>query len=516
MSETLYGPVVAENATRSTPKPAPPPEIKVPIKSIEVSGSTLLTPQEISSITSGYIGKEIQLDTLKDVAVQITGLYRKKGYLLARAFVPPQDIQNGVVEIDVVEGKIGKIDVEGNKHYSSDFIRYYFSPAARRGVSEDFERALVLLNEFPDLHVRAFLKPGGKQGTTDVLLKVEDSEPSHGQLDYNNFGNPLVGRNRFGFEYWHGSLSGRGDLLDARMVVPVPTNNESPFYQAYYTTPISPSGAKLTGSFASADIRVGQDLQVLDIRGTAQIYGFTFTQPLSRTTTGGSDFTASFYAKNVSNFFLTSFLTSRDRLRELALGFDRQWATDTARDFLTSSVTQGLGTFMGGMMRGDPLASRVGADDSFTKANVELVHIQRVFTNKYLLLHGTAQYSLSPLAITEQFALGGPDSVRGYEQSEFLGDSGWTASAEFRVPMTANTDVNSLQTAFFVDTGYMTLRNALPGSVSKKQLTGGGVGLRAGLGKSTSLRIDLGFPISPSKNLSNELPVLYAQFSKQF
>ena len=119
------------------------------------------------------------------------------------------------------------------------------------------------------------------------------------------------------------------------------------------------------------------------------------------------------------------------------------------------------------------------------------------------------------LPVTEEFSLGGPDSVRGYQQSEYLGDSGWDMSGEFRLPLWRRKQ-DIVQMAFFLDTGFSTIRYPLPGQTAKDHLTGGGFGFRAALGKSTSARIDFGFPLQPQPNPEHQSPVIYAAVSHIF
>ena len=496
------------------------PGVKFMVKEIHVVGNTLLTQAEIDQALAPYEGREEDLTALDAAAAALTKLYHEKGYALAQAYVPPQTISNGIARIAVIEGRVESIQVIGSKAYGAAFIRWFLQPGVKNGLLDyvAFEKALMLLDEFPDLQVRSFLKPGSRPGTTDIVVAVVDKYPLHGQVDYNNFGNAFTGQNRGGLEAWDGDLTGRGDLLDLRGVIPFPSR-ESPFLQGSYTIPINPSGTKLAVSYANADIKVGSALEVLDIRGTAQIYGLTASQPLLRTPQTSSDVTTSFYYKNVADFVFTSFLTSKDKLRELAFGYDQRWTSAIARDLFDATLTQGLGTWLGGMPKNDPYASRVGADDTFTKLNGDYAHLMKVFGDDFLLLRGAGQLAFNPLAITEQYSLGGPDTVRGYPQSYLLGDSGWNLSGEYRHPLTAAGSPDPLQAAAFFDTGYVTLRNPLVGETGKSHLTGAGVGLRAGFGANYNASLDLGFPLDPPIRLKgggHQGPTLYGQFTAQF
>lgn len=459
-----------------------------------------------------FEGRETDFDSLRHLADVITEAYHKKGYLLAKAYLPVQEIKGGIVEILVNEGLLGDFKIEGNRAYRSMFIRYFLLPSLKNGIIhvEKLQRGLILLNEFPNLHVESILVEGKKPGTIDLTIKVSDKTPLNESLELNNFGNRLVGKTRAGLGISYGNLTGRGDLFNAAMVAPFPSQ-ENPFLSAGYIIPIDPLGTRLGVSYSSADIKVGQELQVLDIRSSASIYGLTLTRPLVRTPREHSNLTLSFYLKNTNNFIFGGTLSSRDKLREIQAEYNHRWPTASADHSVDVAVTKGLGTFLGGMKKNDPLASRPGADDMFVKLNGYYSHIRQVFGDKLLVLRGSGQWAGGPLPLTEQFSLGGPDSVHGYPQSEYLGDSGWNLNAEIRYPLTQKDSSDTVHLAVFLDAGYVLLRYPQPGQAAQRHLTGTGFGFRGSLGASTLLRLELGLPLDPNPNSIHEKPILYFQ-----
>ena len=487
------------------------------VKRIKIEGNSLVRTSTLEKAVSSYEGKRVDLGELEKAAEAVTKVYAEHGYGFARAFIPPQTLSHGVVVIYVVEGKIGKIKVVGNKFYSTRFVKWYLSGAVQKGVlsSRELERALFLLNEYPDLHVHAYLSKGREAGTTDVTVYVKDSRPIHEELGYDNFGNPYVGRNRVSLDVWDGDLTGRGDLLNLEGVYAFSKPEEAPFVDANYSIPVSSSGTTVGVSYSNADIKVGENLAILDIRGTAQIYGLEMNQPLARTSNFQSNWDAAFNYKDVDDFILGSFLTSRDRIRDIGLGYNMMYSGRDTRDYFDVHVSQGLGTLFGGMSPHNPYVSRFGATDLFTLVRAHGAHIWRVYGDDYVIFRSDAQLGFDPLPVTEEFSLGGPDSVRGYQQSEYLGDSGWDMSGEFRLPLWRRKQ-DIVQMAFFLDTGFSTIRYPLPGQTAKDHLTGGGFGFRAALGKSTSARIDFGFPLQPQPNPEHQSPVIYASVSHIF
>jgi hemolysin activation/secretion protein len=183
-------------------------------------------------------------------------------------------------------------------------------------------------------------------------------------------------------------------------------------------------------------------------------------------------------------------------------------------------VTQGLGTILGGVKTGAKFASgvsrasRLGAGNDFTRFNTDIFYIHSIKKGRYLLLHGTGQLSSAPLPVSEQFGLGGSDSVRGYSQSEYLGDDGYLTSAELRESVFDRKSTHVQLLAFF-DHGRAKLQSPLLTERPHRTMDGTGVGARASLGRHLTLRVDLGFPLS-GDNVERERPYIYGQLSSRW
>ncbi|MFH0801558.1 MAG: ShlB/FhaC/HecB family hemolysin secretion/activation protein [bacterium] len=504
--------------TKSQPavEESPQPATKFQVKSFQVSGNTAVTSQDIDLIVKGYLGRELTLEDLKQAAQDIQKAYQAKGYFLAKVYIPAQTLKDGVVRFEVLEGKLGEVRVEGNTEYRTDFILKRFAGVGKDGIlSYDLmQRSLLLLNEFSDMKVQSVLQPGKDMGTTDVVLKVEDKKPFHIGMDYNNFGNSYVGDNRAGLGLSYGNMAYQGDLLNVRGVFPFPSKSSSPFLQGAYTLPVGLKGARAGLMYANSQMTVGRDLEVLDIRGEASIYGLTYSIPLTRTILAGSDFSVGFVSKTIRNYMLQQ-TTSKDDLRELVLGYSYNGIYGRGRNLVSLNLTQGLGEMLGGMKDNDPQASRPKSGDSFTKLNVDLARIQQLGSRNFLILRASGQFTTAALVVGELYALGGYDSVRGYAQSEYMGDNGYLLSAEFRLPL-SKSQQNPIQGALFVDYGSVSDKNPQPGVQGSRSLLGAGPGIRFSMGENTALRVDYGIPLDPNKNSQGNSSQVYCQFSTRF
>ena len=161
------------------------------------------------------IGKTLTLRELTEVAGQVAEYYAAQGYILAQAYLPPQEIRGGVVEIAILEGKIGKISVSGNTRYMMSTILLAMEPVRGKGIIHEatLETALNELNDYPGLKVRAALKPGETRGTTDLELTAKERIPYTSTTDVNNYGSRLTGPWVYSEEVGLGNLAGVGDNL---------------------------------------------------------------------------------------------------------------------------------------------------------------------------------------------------------------------------------------------------------------------------------------------------------------
>jgi hemolysin activation/secretion protein len=490
------------------PSPAQPGAKTLKVERFRVEGNTQLPDDELRRAVSNYEGQELTLAQMKELAKQLTALYQKNGYFLTRVIVPAQQFKSESVELRVVEGRIGKVSVEGAHHYPEEYIRERFQQSFEgEGFSSArFQRTMLLMNELPDLQVKAVMTPGEEIGTADVQLRVKDALPLHGGIDYNNYGTRETGVNRVGLSAEAGNLLQTGDQFSVRGVVGFPAEQNT-FYQLQYLTPLDMDGTSVSFGYANGAFAVSQGLgAILDVRGSADIYTLGFSRALDRELDFSSNLGLAISHKDVRNDFLGGTVPfSRDVYTSARLTYQADFRSADGRTLLQGAWTQGLG----GTGSGDPLVSRSGASGGFTRFNFDAVRVQNIETGLYAVFRGSAQVATQPLYLAEQFAVGGPDTVRGYGQAELLGDDGYVVGAELRWSPFKE-DLDAFQVAAFIDHGGVRLKRPLPGELPNgAHLTGAGFGFRWGLSDNANVRLDLGFPISPSSNRGDTLPAVY-------
>lgn len=482
------------------------------VDSFSVQGNTLLTEAEIKGAVGGFEGRELTLAEMKEAAARLTDVYRGKGYLLVRAIIPKQSFGSGPVKIQVLEGKVGDVTVEGGKHYSQDFVKAHIDAATKDGnfQVDRFQRQLLLLNEYSDLSAQAVLRPGSDKGTTDIVVKVEDDSPIHFGLDYNNWGIPETGENRAGATFDAGNIFTDGDAFRLRGVLQFPTDETSTYFQVRYDAPINVNGTRVGLEYQRGDFSSGDGLaQILDVRGDADIISGFASHALVRTLEHSSDLALTLSQKNVRNNIFGNVPLAREDYLAARIDYRGDWRSISGRTLLAASLTKGFGG------DGGPLVSNPRANDDFTKINLDAMRIQHLSSNLYGVVRASGQIGFDSLYSIEQFALGGISSVRGFTQAELLGDSGYAITGELRwSPITDDPEI--FQVVTFIDHGGVSLHNKFPGELPEDSLTGAGFGFRSSLNENTHLTLDVGFPISPSETRRGDSAVVYGGIQTRF
>lgn len=489
---------------------------QIQVTRFKAVGNTVLSEADLERILGPQEGKMHSLATIRQVARTLKNAYRAKGYM-ANVFVPAQEMADGIVRLQVFEGKYGKVTVEGNKHYTEEFIHRFFTPALATGFvdQQSLQRSLLVLNQFNDLNVQAILD--GKSGKrVDVTLKVRDSNPLHVILDYDNFGISTVGRNRAGLAVQVGNLVTGGDTLFVKGTTPFPAVSSKPYIQAAYGAPVGDKGSRLEFQFATAQTTLGEAFRVLDLRGESEIYVLRGVVPHVIKTKELTFWGLEFASKSVRNSIFSNVPVSTDEVRVIAgshkgTRFHRKGQTGHS-----VTATVGLGSALGGSTTSDRVIhSRVGASNEFVKVNGDLVRVVKLDSTNSLILRGQGQLAGDGLLVPEQFAIGGPDTVRGYQQGEFLGDTAYVLSGELRNTVWSRGS-DQLQLLGFYDHGHATLQSPLRGEIKSQSLSSAGVGFRASLFNGFVARADVGIPLSPSQNIDGEKARLHAQIQKRF
>ena len=482
---------------------------QVLIKSIILENATVIPEKEYQALISPYEGKYLSFSDIKEIAKEITEWYLRKGYVTSKAYIPPQNLENGVLRIKVVEGKVGRILLVG-KHprYSERYILNFLKPLREERIFNQkiLERCLLLLNENLKLEASAELKKGQKPETTDIVVKVQSSFPYRLILNYNNWGSEYVGKDRYGLDIGFGNFILYGHTIDFVTI----KNQRLSSYTLSYSMPIGYKGWKAGFWYSAGNSNLGKELAVLNIKSYSTYVGIFISYPFMKSRN------KEFVFQGILNYLyskqtMLDQTTAKDKMSYLEIGFYYRKQKINSQNFFEFTITQGLGSLFGSVE--EEYASRYDASDTFTKFNFTFMRVQRFSEKIFGLLRLKAQYSWDILYSSQNFYIGGPISVRGFLRTQYGGDSGFFLSSELRwAPFERR---NLLQFLIFLDTGTVFLNHPYKGQEKQRTLTGGGLGLRANLPYDFHISLDTAFPLSPGSDNGRDVN-FYIKITKKF
>jgi hemolysin activation/secretion protein len=494
-----------KKAVVSEAKPAAEGEAqgrKLEVKEIKIEGNTLLKDEELFKVKVVYENRMLDMDAIRQLTAEITGLYRSKGFITSRAILPPQTIENGVLIIRIIEGKFGELTVTGNKYFSSSLLRSKVE--MKKGDSfdyPDFLRSLEFINEHPDRTVKANLVPGKEPGMTDVVLEVKERRPYHVGFEFDNWVAKEMGRYRYSLILQHNNLTGHDDRLLLSALASDNTNLR--LQQGQYTFPLS-NTMSVGATFLRTRTEPGRQFESLDIRGKGDIYGVFTTKEFIHKDDLQMRGNLAFDFEDIKESSLGQ-MTSHDKLRVLRMGMEWDFLDHFGRNIVNYEIDQGIPNFMGSMDAKDAMASRVGGGGKFTKGVFSYYRLQPMPWETHILWKNNAQFTNHSLVAAEQFQIGGPASVRAYAPGEYSGDNGYYSAVEwsvpvyflskkYTVPFRNVTLYDALRLVAFYDYGVVNSNRTTDGQEKSHVLRGYGAGIRLNPDKDLAIRIETGFP----------------------
>ncbi len=500
------------------------PAVKIFIKEIEVVGAVLFSEEKIREITFSFENKELTLKEIQNIADSITLLYRKKGYITSRAYVPPQKIKEGILKIKMLEGKMGKLKIEGNRHFKSKLFENKITMNKGDVFNYDIlRRNLSLINEHPDRIAKAVLQPGEKPGDTDIVLQVEDRFPIHIGFSYDNFASRYIGKNRYSAVLTDNNLSGNDDILTLNFQLA--EAGKYNFGSIRYLIPLF--GDWEAGLYAAhSESELGEELTKFNVEGEGEIYSLFINKPLVDKENFDLDWHMGFDYKDLRNHLL-GLESSYDKMRIAKSSLDFDITDNWGRTLLIYELSFGIPNIMGGLDDVDPKASRVGSGGKFLKHNTNLLRIQPMPFDSYLLWKNQFQISPYILTSTEQFQIGGLNSVRGYPPAEYVGDKGVISSLEWsfpfyfmpknlKVPFSKETFYNCFRIVAFYDFGWVGLKNAGSGEEENETLQAAGFGFRFNVAQDFSARVEIGYPLGGNEPSDGDEPHIWLEIIQNF
>lgn len=512
-----------------TPSPSPtpilpPPVIKKPsnhvfrqeerifIKKINLEGDTVLKNQ-IHKLVQKFENKLVTFEQLLQLRSEITQLYINNGYFSSGAFIPNnQDISSGIVNIQIVEGKLEKIHLIGLRSLQPGYVRSRLQRFAGTPLNQKrLESGLQLLRNDPLINkVNAELIPGSAPGLSILEVKLQEAPAFHAGIFTDNYQSPSIGSDEVGAFIEHDNLLGFGDRLNAEYSLTQGLN----LYDINYTIPIDSLDGTVGFDYSNNDSNIIETpFESLNIKSGIKTYSLNIRQPLYKSPKGEFALGLALDVRRNQTFLLNNIPFSfsqganNGKSNVTVIRFSQDWVSRG-----TNRVLAARSQFSLGIDAFDTTINNTGTDGRFFDWLGQFQWVQRLSPKSIFVARFGAQLTGDSLLSVEQFSLGGVDTVRGYRQNQLLTDNGVLGSLEVRFPVFSN--YNKLQLAPFFDFGAgWNNRGSNPNPNTIASL---GLGLIWQPSNELNLRLDYGIPLMDVNNSSNSLQDQGLYFSLRY
>ncbi|RZS85927.1 ShlB/FhaC/HecB family hemolysin secretion/activation protein [Pigmentiphaga kullae] len=432
------GPLAQAPSQRLPEPPAPAAQAGFRLQQVSFTGAAAIPVEELQALAAGYVGRDVSLSDLEALARDVTGLYRSRGYFLAQALVPVQTVRDGRVEISVVEGRLGKVDIQvaPDAPISEGRIRAYLAPLqpGQPVSAQSYERAMLLLSDLPGIKVSSGLQEGSEPGTTDLVVEVTQARRVTFAFDADNHGTRESGRVRAGGTMRVASPLGLGDNLDARLMMS--EGNSVNFGRLGYEAPLGTDGLRLGAGISRVRYELGQPWSQLGAKGRATVADLSLNYPVIRQRGQNLFLRLGVDHKELRDDLSMFSYSARKNIVGVGLG----WSWERRDELFGGGYWASTGTLYHGRldikddltraMDQGPAGHRT--DGGFTKLTWQVSRLQSVLPRHSLYVSLGGQLTNGNLDASEKLALGGARAVRAFPSSELLVDEGVLGVVEWR------------------------------------------------------------------------------------
>jgi len=451
---------------------------RIQVNSLRISGAGVYSEVELLAETGFIPGSQLTLTELRGMAAKIANHYRANGYFVAQAHIPPQEIQDGVVTINVMEGRYGRVSLQ-NQSRLSDAVAHRLLDGIESGdliMAAPLENRLLLLSDLPGVNVKSTLVPGSAPGTSDLIVEVMPGKRISGSIDFDNAGNRYTGEYRLGANVNLNNPLGLGDVLSLRVLT-----SGSGLNYARIAYQMQVGKGTIGAAFSGLHYELGKEFAPLGASGEARIASLYGSYPLIRTRNN-----------NVSARLNLEHKTFRDRVRTPMSVSDKVVDVATVSLVGDHRDTVGAGGVTGysvafsagnlsldtpGVRAFDALTARTQGE--FGKLNLQAIRLQPLTENVSIYGAVRAQVASKNLDSSEKMGLGGMYGVRAYPEGEASADEGVLMTLEARLRLARLSEMwgGRVELIGFVDGGSVRInKNPWAAGANRRTLSGAGVG----------------------------------------
>ena len=467
--------------------------IRFQVNAFRLSGNQVFDSAVLLPLVQDVAGGERSLDQLEQAAARITAYYREHGYLVARAYIPAQDIKDDMVEIAVLEGRYGEVRLDNQSGVSDAILQRYVTPEQLGETVSDapLERAILLVQDVTQAaRAGGNLQPGATPGSTDLTLSVGAAPVLNARIEADNYGVRNTGRNRLGGVVQWNNPSGNADRLDARAFT---TANGQDYGRIGYSIAMGGDGLRLGLAYAESRYSVGGDFSLLDAYGRAGVWSASASYPLVRSRVFNLNVEGGLDHKLLQDHMGIFGSTVDKSNRVIGLGLNGDVRTRFAG--LDGTTTFNARIESGHLDIATPITRMIDevsarTNGAYQRLSYGLTQYQWLSSNTMMVLSVNGQEASKNLDSAEKMSLGGPFAVRAYPSGEASGDEGYVVTAELRHVLNQQLLPGQLTLSGFVDSG-MVRTNARPyiDGDNQRRLSGAGVGLAFAMPDRLELRV---------------------------
>jgi len=411
----------------------------IAVHGIRFSGNTVFAETSLQALVAGDIAPRMSIAALDALAARVKRYYRDQGYLVAQAWLPPQDISAGVITIAVLEGRIGQVQLDNKAALAATATAPITRMRVGDAVNTDrLEGPLLQLADLPGVQVRSTLRPGESLGASDVLVELLPDRAVTGSYDIDNFGNRYAGEYRLGASMFWNNPASLGDQASLRLQA---GTHDYRYGRVGYQLPLGAYATRVGAAVSGMHYTLGKAFAPLDAHGSATVGSLYVQQPLRRGRTANWFATLQYDSKRLNDAIDATRTSSRKTAHETSLGVYGNFI-----DALGGSASNSLAiNYVRGRLGMDPASRQADqltarSSGTFGKWTADYQRLQRLPGNWMLKLGANGQWTHGNLDSSEKLSLGGATGVRAYPQGEATGDSGYMASLELHHPFATQWD----------------------------------------------------------------------------
>lgn len=472
--------------------------IRFDISRFDVKGNTLLPPAQIDALLAKFIGAERDFGDVQGALEALEELYHQRGYKLVTVALPEQELNRGVVELRVVETRIGRISVRNNRYFDENNIRRSL-PALQEGRTPNLTAVsanLKLGNDNPAKEVTLKLQSGELDDEVDAVLDVKDQPIWKGMLNADNTGTAQTGKTHLGFIVQNANLFGLDHLASLQYTTSAEEPGRVKVYGAGYHVPLYAWDDSLDffASYSNVDSgTVAAGALNLAVSGKGAVYGARYNQNLAKRGELESKLSYGIDYKAFKNSvqLMGAELGNDVTVHPLSIGY--QGTLPVGHGEVGGQLTL-LRNIAGGS-KGDQrafTAARAGAKADYTVLRLGGSGTRALTNDWQLRALVNGQYSSDALVPGEQFGAGGATSVRGFIEREISADSGLGVNLEAYTPNLCSQAGWNCRLLGFYDTAYVKRNHALAGELTSTGIASAGAGVRFVLATYVNLQLDFG------------------------